>query len=292
MNEKLIEVRGQKIYVTSNGCNTLPVIVFLHGFTGSSATWTAIVEPLKDKFKTVTIDLTGHGKTMAPTNPNRYSMDEQIADLEALFSELNLKSFTLVGYSMGGRIALAYANKYPTKVLLLILESASPGIKTESERIERRKTDEMLAERIVKDGIPSFVEFWESIPLFNSQKKLTAKIQNAVREERMSQSATGLANSLMGIGTGSQPSYWNELHTIKLPILLITGEIDKKFVEIAQEMKKAFPSANHKTIKDSGHALHVENSTLFATMIEEQVMKVINLRGKNYDTSMGNTTYI
>lgn len=278
MNEKIIHIRGQEVYVKSNGSNTLPVIVFLHGFTGSTVTWTRVEDILNGKYKIIAVDLTGHGKTTAPKEPNRYSMEEQIADLEALVEELNLISFTLVGYSMGGRVALAYTDRYPERVSSLILESSSPGIKAELERIERSEADKKLSERIVRDGIPSFVDFWESIPLFNSQKKLSTTIQNAVREERLNQSATGLANSLIGIGTGSQPSYWDNLHTINVPILLITGEIDTKFVNIAREMEKYLPLAKHRMIKDVGHAIHVEKPTLFATMVEEHITQVFNLR--------------
>ena len=278
MNEEIIQVRGQQLNVGINGCNTLPVIVLLHGFTGSTATWMSVVDVLGGEFKTVAVDLTGHGKTTVPKEPNRYSMAEQIADLEALVDKLKLTNFTLVGYSMGGRVALAYAHCYPERVSSLILESASPGIKDESERRERKKADKILSERIMQEGIPSFVKFWGNIALFNSQKRLSAEIQSAVREERLSQNVTGLANSLIGIGTGSQPSYWSELHAINLPVLLITGEIDTKFVNIAQEMLKYLPLAKHRTIKDVGHAIHVEKPTLFATMVKEHVTQVHNLR--------------
>ena len=278
MNEEKIYVRGQEIHVRSSGSNSLPVIVFLHGFTGSTATWLNVVDMLGGEYKTVAVDLTGHGKTAVPKELSRYSMAEQIADLEALVDELKLTSFTLVGYSMGGRVALAYAHRYPERVSSLILESASPGIKAESERLERKEADKKLSERIIRDGISLFVEFWENIALFNSQKRLSTETQSAVRAERLSQSAPGLANSLIGMGTGSQPSYWGELHTINLPVLLITGEIDTKFVNIAQEMLEYLPLGKHRTIKDAGHAIHVEKSTLFATMVMEHITQVHNLR--------------
>lgn len=278
MIEDIIQVRGQKVGVKSKGSSSLPVIVFLHGFTGSTATWTKVMDLLDGEHKTIAVDLTGHGKTAVPKEPSRYSMAEQIADLEALFENFKLTSFTLVGYSMGGRIALAYAHRFPERVSSLILESASPGIMDKSERLERREADEKLSARIIREGIPSFVNFWESISLFNSQKKLSTEVQSAVREERLSQSATGLANSLLGIGTGSQPSYWNQLYTINLPVLLITGESDRKFGNIAQEMLKCLALAKHRTIKDTGHAIHVEKPTLFATMVKEHVTQVLNMR--------------
>ncbi len=172
LNEMIIPINGIDYYVRRSNNHTLPVIVLLHGFTGSTGTWSEVIDLLKENYHMVAIDLIGHGKTTAPLDPNRYSMEEQIADLEALFNELNIPEFTLLGYSMGGRIALSYTINFPERVTSLILESSTPGLKTEVERIERMNKDKLLAQKISSEGIRSFVEFWENIPLFHSQKKL------------------------------------------------------------------------------------------------------------------------
>lgn len=277
MIDKTFQVRGQEIHVKMQGDVSLPTVVLLHGFTGTSSTWSEVARLLKGEFRVIAIDLIGHGKTTVPNEPGRYVMVEQIKDLEALFDEMKLQYFHLIGYSMGGRIALAYTKAYPNRVLSLLLESASPGLKTEQERIERKKADALLANRIQKEGILNFVDFWESIPLFESQKKLSIKQRDAVRGERLAQSELGLANSLRGIGTGSQPSLWEDLSSIVIPVLLITGEIDRKFVFIAREMKEMFPNATHKSINGAGHAIHVEKPTLFATMVKEHIKGVTNI---------------
>lgn len=272
MHEEMIQVRdGHCLHVKSFGSDSLPVIVFLHGFTGSAETWWPIIQSLKGRFKMVAVDLTGHGKSTKPTEPARYSMEEQTADLEMLFGKLGFNAFTLVGYSMGGRIALAYTLRYPERVTELILESASPGLRTEQERMERREADQKLSEKIMAEGILRFVNFWENIPLFKSQKRLSMEQRNSIRQERLAQEATGLANSLLGVGTGSQPSYWEELSTITMPVLLITGEIDMKFGNIAREMEKYLQMGDHQTVKGAGHAIHVEKPTLFATMVEKYI---------------------
>ena len=223
------------------GDDSLPVIVFLHGFTGSVNTWHEITSLLGKQFKTVSVDLIGHGQSAVPDEVHRYSMEELLLDLEVLFETLALDKFTLVGYSMGGRAALGYTLNYPQRVTSLILESASPGLLTEEERTKRREWDRILANRILKEGVKPFVDFWENIPLFDSQKMLTKEKQLVIRNERLRQNAIGLANSLLGMGTGSQPSYWNDLKKINCPVLLITGEFDKKFVNIAREMKNNIP---------------------------------------------------
>ena len=279
MNENTIRVRGIDYYVETAGSEDLPTIVFLHGFTGSTATWQEVTKMLKGKYRTVAIDLTGHGKTSIPRDVNRYSMDEQVEDLEELFNALSFQQFKLVGYSMGGRVALAYTIRYPKRVTSLILESSSPGLKTENERMERQAADGRLADRIVSEGLRAFIDFWGNIPLFSSQKKLLAEKQLAVKNERLSQSETGLANSLRGIGTGSQASYWDRLHTVNLPVLLITGELDTKFVNISREMQSYFPNVRHETIDHTGHAIHVEKPDTFATMIEEHISELKNRGG-------------
>src|SRR5690606_27690055 len=150
-----------------------------------------------------------------------------------LFSELGFTEFVLAGYSMGGRTALAYAAVHPERLQALILESASPGLKTAAEQVERQQRDSELALKILANGIQSFVDKWENIPLFDSQKKLPTEIRDEIKQERLSQQPQGLANSLIGMGTGSQPSYWNHLKDIHIPVLLITGSLDLKFEAIA-----------------------------------------------------------
>src|SRR5699024_8653544 len=118
-----------------------PVLVLLHGFTGSKQTWKNFTEAWQDRFTLVIVDLPGHGDTP----PFSHSMHDLVEQLHDFFKQLNLTKFHLLGYSMGGRIALSYANVYPEQIQSLILESASPGLKDEEERKERRESDERLA---------------------------------------------------------------------------------------------------------------------------------------------------
>jgi 2-succinyl-6-hydroxy-2,4-cyclohexadiene-1-carboxylate synthase len=279
MSEKTVHVRGIELSVEINGEEHLPTIVFLHGFTGSTSSWREVTGYLRGNYRTIAVDLTGHGKSSIPEDVGRYSMNQQVQDLEQLFTALSLERFILVGYSMGGRVALAYTVRHSMRVSSLILESSSPGLKTKDERANRKAADNRLAERILTDGLAAFIDFWETIPLFASQTTLSDKKQLAVRNERLNQSETGLANSLRGIGTGSQPSYWESLGAINLPVLLITGELDTKFVNISREMESNFPNVRHETIEHAGHAIHVEKPATFATMIEEHISELKNRGG-------------
>lgn len=243
-------------------------LVCLHGFTGSSSTWRNLANALPN-VRIVAIDLIGHAKTAVPELVSRFSMPDQLKDLEEIFTQLKLAKFTLLGYSMGGRIALAYAILYPNRVEKLILESASPGLHTSKERKERCQRDDALAAKIITNGVSSFVDAWENIPLFETQKKLPEAVRKAIRTERLAQCEMGLAGSLRGIGTGVQPSNWSYLAQIEIPVLLITGSVDEKFCKIATDMKALLQNAKHVTVNDTGHAIHVENPAKFATIVEE-----------------------
>jgi 2-succinyl-6-hydroxy-2,4-cyclohexadiene-1-carboxylate synthase len=164
-------------------------------------------------------------------------------DIIKLIRAMTSAPVTLLGYSMGGRLALYLAVHYPDEIDRLILESASPGLASEEKRQQRRISDEQLAERIEREGIPAFVDYWENIALFTSQKNLTEAIQIALHAQRLSNSATGLANSLRGTGTGIQPSLWGKLAEIHQPTMLLTGELDTKFHTIAEQMKTKMPDA-------------------------------------------------
>ncbi|HSJ39076.1 MAG TPA: 2-succinyl-6-hydroxy-2,4-cyclohexadiene-1-carboxylate synthase [Planococcus sp. (in: firmicutes)] len=273
-----VEIEGINYHIEILNEDRDKALVFLHGFTGSSTTWHRISHHFAD-YKIILLDLLGHGLSESPENPERYKMELQIRDLEGLFDRMDLRNFALAGYSMGGRVALAYACTYPEKLSALMLESASPGLKTGQQRSDRRKSDEELAERIVSEGMASFVNTWEKIPLFKTQEALPEQAKAAIREERLAQNPTGLANSLIGMGTGAQASYWEAISQLKLPVLLLTGSSDDKFTAIAEEMVSLMPKAVHKEIS-AGHALHVEKPAEFATIVGEY-LKLNYLGGKS-----------
>ncbi|MGN8645247.1 2-succinyl-6-hydroxy-2,4-cyclohexadiene-1-carboxylate synthase [Gracilibacillus sp. HCP3S3_G5_1] len=239
-------------------------VVLLHGFTGSSQTWYPLL-PFFPNNQLVVVDLPGHGHTRAEVK----SMDDCCNDLHRVFNEMGLELFDLVGYSMGGRTALSFTCHYPEMVRSLTLESASPGLATEKERKARQQKDQELVAFICSNPLASFVDKWENIPLFTSQKQLPLSIREKIRKERLSHSKEGLAHSLITMGTGVMPSCWNQLHQLRLPVLLVVGESDHKFVEINKKMDKMIPNSRLEIIEHAGHAIHVEQTKNFGTIVEE-----------------------
>lgn len=243
----------------------------LHGFTGSVASWTFLNAYLENT-RLIQVSLLGHGRTDSPESVRRYAMSQQLADLVEILNQLKLHKVNILGYSMGGRIALSFAVRYPDRVNKLILESTSPGLRTFKERMSRLKHDHQLAQKIRHEGLVKFVDFWESIPLFASQKTLSAERQTELREGRLKANPLGLARSLEGIGTGSQPSVWKALKHIHLPALFICGTLDEKFCHIGKRMQQELKGSQFIVAEHAGHTVHVEQPHFFGKIVSEFIL--------------------
>ncbi len=238
-------------------------IFFLHGFTGSSADWNKIAPYLNNNYTPVSIDLIGHGRSEAPDELKYYRIDSQIEQIKKVAENFTKEKFVLCGYSMGGRLALSFVNKYPNMLRGLILESSTYGIKDEADREKRRKQDKKLIEFIRTHSIDDFVDSWLDKEIFNSLNNLPEEKFNLLKEEKKQNNKTGLINSLLGFGTGSMPCLFDNLKDIKIPTLLITGEFDKKFSAINKEMLKELAYAKHSIINNAGHNTHFEKTKEF-----------------------------
>ena len=263
----LVDSKGIRYHVEVCG-EGFPLLL-LHGFTGDSSTWTPFCSVWGRHSRLIIPDIIGHGQTGSPHDLIRYQMEAAAADLIFILDQLGIEKVDLLGYSMGGRLALTFAITYPERIRKLILESASPGLKTDEERIQRRMKDGELANFITEHGIPSFVDYWEAIPLFSTMNNLPDSIRESIREQRLSNNARGLANSLVGMGTGSQPSWWEKLNQLNCEILLVTGEKDEKFCRIAEKMQAGIKKASWIAINDCGHAIHVEQKEKFGTIVSD-----------------------
>jgi 2-succinyl-6-hydroxy-2,4-cyclohexadiene-1-carboxylate synthase len=244
-------------------------LVLLHGFTGSAASWTPHISGFSPHLSTIAVDLLGHGESDAPVEPSRYSIENSARDLAAILDELGIQRAHVLGYSMGGRVALFFAYKYPQRVNHLLLESASPGIQNPGERAQRAASDVELAGRIEREGIEPFVEHWTNLPLFASQEHLAPPVREQLKQQRLRNKPLGLANSLRGLSVGVQPSLWDELPTLSAPSLLIAGALDAKYTEIAHSMAHVMPDARVQVVADAGHTVHLERPEQYNALVLE-----------------------
>jgi 2-succinyl-6-hydroxy-2,4-cyclohexadiene-1-carboxylate synthase len=242
-------------------------LILLHGFTGRIENWAEQITMMEGHFQLIAVDLLGHGKTAKPSDHSRYRIERAAADLLAITEILELDKPVLSGYSMGGRLALYTALKYQDRFRALVLESGSPGLKTEQERAARVLSDHTLASQIEKAGLVKFIDAWEKQPLFTSQARLTPEKRAQLRALRLQNSAEGLINSLRGMGTGVQPSLWGQLHELKLPVCIIVGEEDRKFWRIGWEMFAMLPNAQLHMLTQAGHTSHLEQAESYTQVV-------------------------
>jgi 2-succinyl-6-hydroxy-2,4-cyclohexadiene-1-carboxylate synthase len=244
-------------------------LALLHGFTGCAANLKSHIAVFEKRFRTVAIDLLGHGESDAPADPVRYRMERCVEDLISVFDQLGFERANLLGYSMGGRVALHVASAHPERIRALVLESASPGLADPAERAARVASDEALAESIERDGLEAFVARWEQLPLFASQSRLPESVRAEQRAQRLRNNPRGLANSLRGLGTGAQTPLWDRLRDVRTPTLLIAGSLDHKFTAIAHSMADALPNARLALVPDAGHTVHLEQPEMFDKLVLE-----------------------
>lgn len=244
-------------------------VVFLHGFTGTENSLESVIPHLSSEIRVIAPLLPGHGFTKFPIAS--YDMELQIDWLRQFLETLNLTEAALMGYSMGGRLALGYALRFPVKQLILV--SASPGISNAQDRFERVHADGKLAERIEREGLAKFVDYWESIPLFETQRQLPQSVREKIRSERLHHDPVELAKSLREFSTGQMPNYWPQLASYNEEVSLLVGERDAKFVAINEKMEKSIPFAKLFRFEQLGHAIQVENPKMFATIIEDILLR-------------------
>jgi 2-succinyl-6-hydroxy-2,4-cyclohexadiene-1-carboxylate synthase len=256
-----IAVNGVRLNAEMSGEG--PALLLLHGFTGSAATW-APFRASWPGFTLVAVDLPGHGGSACAPDRGRYGMESCVEDLLALLDHLRIEKAAVLGYSMGGRVALHLAASAPGAEAL-ILESASPGIEDPQERAERRKSDEALASAIEAGGVEAFVDRWEALPLFASQTRLPPAVREGLRRQQLGNSAAGLASSLRGMGAGAQAPLWDRLPELRVPALLIAGGLDEKYCGLARRMAAALPNARLEVVPEAGHAVHLEQPESFAS---------------------------
>jgi 2-succinyl-6-hydroxy-2,4-cyclohexadiene-1-carboxylate synthase len=255
-----------------------PTLVLLHGFTGSAATWAPHMIAWRDTCTTIAIDALGHGASDAPEYPQRYALPHAAMDIVAVLDHVNIERCVLLGYSMGGRVALQTAIAAPDRIAALALESASPGLRTAKERAARVEADERLAQHLERDGIAAFVDMWEQLPLWASRQRLPEATRLAERTQRLRNNPHGLAQSLRGAGTGTQAPLHDYLKEIRIPVLLIAGEQDAKFCAIAREMHAALPNAQPAIIPGVGHTVHLEAPNTFDSLVSDFVLDTVARR--------------
>jgi 2-succinyl-6-hydroxy-2,4-cyclohexadiene-1-carboxylate synthase len=234
-----------------------PAVVLLHGFTNTAASWDPVIAALAQRYRAFAPDLRGHGSA---TGVQPVTLEGVIGDLVVAAPP----RFTLVGYSMGGRLALHVALALPERVARLVLIGASPGLANPDAREQRRRSDEALAQELQSLTMEAFAARWAQTPvLAGAAPDVAARAQR----DRLRNTPEGLARALRGLGTGALPSVWGRLGELEMPVEIVAGQRDEKFSAVAREMAARIGRARVTLIPGAGHAAHLEAPGAVAELI-------------------------
>ncbi|MEY4403172.1 MAG: 2-succinyl-6-hydroxy-2,4-cyclohexadiene-carboxylate synthase [Verrucomicrobiota bacterium] len=228
-----------------------------HGFTGEGADFDALRAVLPTGVELRAPDFPGHGSRHSLRASSDYTLAAHLRILDEAVQGAP-EPVTLLGYSMGGRIALHWALANPGKFRQLILVGASPGLAAEAERSERTYADAAVAHYLRAQGLQAFYKYWHNQPFFRTLLALPKTQLEPILARRHANDPEGLALSLEHVGTGRLPSVWERLPELTGPVDLVTGEHDPKFTEIARRMGERLPKARLSVLEGCGHAVHLE----------------------------------
>lgn len=242
------------------------VVTLLHGFTLNGASWDELVGKMPAGWKWIAPDLRGHG--IAKTTPA--TMDDCAADLVALWNHLGIERSHVVGYSMGGRLALHVAVRLPERTRSVLTVGAHAGLGDEA-RAARRQADEALAERIGREGVESFVRHWESLPMFAGIERRGPDFAAWLHGLRTGNKADGLAASLRGMGAGAMEPLWDALEAIDLPCTFVAGAADAPFTQAAARLQETVDRSRIRSVPHSGHAVQFEQPDATASILADHL---------------------
>lgn len=234
-------------------------VVLLHGFGGTHRTWDGVLAALdRERYRPLALDLPGHGDQADMPRPLTF---EGCVEYVLTHSPEHI---TLCGYSLGGRIALNVALTAPQRVRRLVLVSCSPGIEDPPERAARRDSDERLARELEAGRFEEFIERWRTQPLFAHEPP---EVGALARDEHRRNRPDALAAVLRGMGAGQMQQLWERLRELSMPVAVVVGERDGKYVTIGRRMAALLPDASL-LIVPGGHGLPLESPRAVAGAIE------------------------
>lgn len=211
--------------------------VLVHGFTQTAASWDGVLE--------------GDAVDVQP--------QADLWSTAAWLGEVGGEA-EYVGYSMGGRLCLHLALARPELVRRLVLLGVHPGIEDDAERAARRTADEALATSIERDGVDAFLERWLGRPLF-------AGLAEPGPRQR---DPSVLTTCLRRLGTGGQEPLWSRLAELSMPVLVVAGERDEKYVDLGGRIATGIgDNARFAVVTGAGHAAHLERPDAFRALVQD-----------------------
>lgn len=250
------------------GAAERPAIVMLHGFLGTGADWLAVARCLQPGFRCLLPTLPGHDRTAGAGAGDGADTNAFSAYAARLWRELEPhlpRRFALVGYSLGGRLALELACRHPERVHTLVLESAHPGLQTEAERALRWTNDLLWIHRFERDPWPAVLQDWYRQPVFASLSEAERRQFIALRATA---SPAALAAVLRATSLALQPDLEPAWRRLPMALAFITGAEDARFRAIAARLARARPDLTRVEMDGLGHNCHALAPKAFAALLQ------------------------
>jgi pimeloyl-ACP methyl ester carboxylesterase len=242
-------------------------IVLVHGLGMDHSMWDLQVEAFSGGYQVITYDLRGHGQSDSPDLP--YSIDLFAEDLDQFLHFLGLRKAAILGLSLGGRILIRFALKYPGEVQAVILADAQSETPPES-----MPTFQELAEVARKEGMDKAAELFFSWPSLRGLARRDAVRFERERKRFLRASPIGLANSCLAIGR--MEALTGQLGSIQAPTLALAGEEDEPYLPYLDIYAREIPGCRKEVISRAGHLSSLENPQAF----NESVLSFLNTLGK------------
>ena len=227
-----------------------PLVAFLPGFAQRADAWAPVAEQVGQKYRSLPIDF------------STWTFDGRLREIAERVDDGDV----VVGYSMGGRLALKAALRRPPKFGGLVLVGTSAGIEDDDARADRRASDEELADWIERHTIEEFAERWEAQPVFASQPP---ELVRAQRPGRLAHEPAQLARLLRSAGQGMFEPVWHELELIDCPVLAVAGELDTRYADASYRIAERAQHGRARLIEGAGHAPQLERPDLVAAALRD-----------------------
>ncbi len=256
-----------KLHFRFENHNAVRTLVLLHGFMGRSGDWHFLAKRLTECCNVLLVDLPAHGKSLAHDDEASQAWEIFFGELDGILQKLRLKHICLLGYSMGGRLALQWAVNNPQRTEKLILESANPGIANAEERRLRLQNDLALSAKMQSPefDFERFLKDWYAQPLFANLNRHPAFAD--LLRQRLQNDPLRLAWALNAFSVGRQENIWPRLADMRQPTLLICGAADEKYMRISERMQRCNPKFKRQVAEHCGHNVHFENPEWFARQV-------------------------
>lgn len=265
----IAQINGVEINCLDAGIrNGKPPIIFIHGFPFSSEVWSKQVELLKNKFRVITYDIRGHGKS--GVGDGQYTLELFVDDLVGLLDYLGISKAVLCGLSMGGYIALRTIERNPERVSALVLCDTGPIADTNESKLRRAGIIKSVKAKGAGQFVESFLKAAFAPESFETKQNEVKMVEKIMR----SNSEIGICGAQLAMAGRTDTT--EALQSIKVPTLILVGEFDTVIpVKISETMHSKIPNSELHILPKAAHLTNLENTEDFDRFLLDFLNRVL-----------------